>query len=88
MDYLYANVKDATFTENTMLRRAFRAHLKKVADALFSIEWNDSGDGDDDEEKNIKACISPEVILDQAIKEAKETVNSLQLALAKVEAGE
>jgi len=31
--------------ENTVLRRALRKHLLKVAAALHAIEWNDSGDG-------------------------------------------
>ncbi len=57
MDYLYSRVLDAEFRENTPLRVAFREHLKLVAAALQAIEWNDSGDGDDDEEKNICACL-------------------------------
>ncbi len=57
MNYLYSSVLDAEFADSTELRRAFREHLKLVAAALKSIEWNDSGDGDDDEEKNICACL-------------------------------
>lgn len=61
MDYLYSRVKDATFKENTILRRAFRAHLNLVARTLKAIEWNDSGDGDDEEEELICACLGPAI---------------------------
>jgi hypothetical protein len=50
MNYLYAAVEGATFTEDTILRKAFRVHLIKVSEALRAIEWNDSGDGADNED--------------------------------------
>lgn len=40
------------------LRVAFRAHLRAVAKAMRAIEWNDSGDGDDNEEKLVRACLT------------------------------
>jgi len=58
MDYLYLMVRDAAFPTNSPERAAFRKHLMLVANALRSIEWNDSGDGDDQEVPNILACIS------------------------------
>ncbi len=39
------------------LRIQFREHLKYVIDAMKAIEWNDSGDGDEDEAKYIRKCI-------------------------------
>lgn len=58
MDYLYLRVREAEFHINSPERAAFRRHLMLVANALRSIEWNDSGDGDDQEVHNIAACIS------------------------------
>jgi hypothetical protein len=57
MDYLYIKVEEADFEESTPQRRAFREHLKAVAKALRAIEWNDSGDGDDEENILIEACL-------------------------------
>lgn len=42
---------------NPELRRRFKAHLLKVAKAAKAIEWNDSGDGDDEETRLIEACL-------------------------------
>jgi coenzyme F420-reducing hydrogenase beta subunit len=68
-----------------LLRQAFKNHLQDVAAALKAIEWNDSGDGDDDEEDLIKACLprhTPKVkeLLTQ-VKELKERVTQLKLGL-------
>lgn len=57
MDYLYYKVENATFDQNTALRALFRDHLVLVAKAMRSIEWNDSGDGDYDEDENIRDVI-------------------------------
>jgi|APGre2960657404_1045060.scaffolds.fasta_scaffold640655_1 hypothetical protein len=40
---------------STPARRAFVAHLRLVAEAMRAIEWEDSGDGAD-EEAAIRAC--------------------------------
>jgi hypothetical protein len=53
------------------LRQAFKTHLHKVAVACRAIERNDSGDGDDEEEQLIRACLTPAVCLDAA-REAAE----------------
>jgi hypothetical protein len=58
MNHLYHLVRDAEFDAHSPEREAFRKHLALVANALRSIEWNDSGDGDDQEVHNIMACIS------------------------------
>jgi hypothetical protein len=86
MDYLYARVKEVTFRQTTVLRRAFLAHLSLVAEALRAIEWNDSGDGDDDEEKNIRACLAPGTELGQAIKDAMAARVELEMVLKDAEA--
>ena len=57
MNYLYSAVESATFEENTILRKAFRLHLLKVSEALRAIEWNDSGDGADNEDFLIAKAI-------------------------------
>ena len=61
MDYLYQKVQDAEFRENTRARQHFRQHLKKDAEALHAIEWNDSGDGDDTEHVKIEDALGREV---------------------------
>jgi hypothetical protein len=43
-------------------RAAFREHLRKVAAAMKAIEWNDSGDGADDEGDLIRACLDARAI--------------------------
>jgi hypothetical protein len=63
-NYAYARVEEFAANLNTHsagipdyvnlpLRKLFRTHLRKVADAMRAIEWNDSGDGDDDEQRFI-----------------------------------
>lgn len=38
------------------VREKFRELVKLVARAMHAIEWNDSGDGNPNEEKLIRAC--------------------------------
>ena len=71
MDYLYARVEDVRFDTNSPERKAFRKHIFLVAKALKSIEWNDSGDGDDDEVQNIMACISKTDVLKAVLEDAR-----------------
>ena len=82
MDYLYEQVGIAQFSENTVLRRAMRKHLGKVAAALRAIEWNDSGDGDPDEEQLIRACLQPTDELSQAKEDAEKAKADLEKAIA------
>lgn len=79
MDYLFCRVEnDANFKMDTPLRRAFKAHLAKVATALHDIEWVDSGDwSPGDEVEAIEACLSPTSELEQVTKEAKEAFDVL-----------
>ena len=70
MDYLSYKVEDASFVLNSPARRAFKKHLAKVAAALHAIEWNDSGDGADDEPELIEAVLHPGDTLEAAIESA------------------
>lgn len=79
MNYLHFKVKEAEFTENTPERKAFREHLNLVAQALYEIEWADSGDtckGEYDTPA-IMACISKANVIDTLLKEAKEIRDQL-----------
>lgn len=69
------------------LRRAFAAHLRKVARAAQAIEWNDSGDGDRDEQRLIRACIAPGDELKEATERARDTLTELSAVLARTEKG-
>ena len=66
MGYLSEQVESAKFKEDTTLRRAFRKHLLKVAEAMHAIEWNDSQDGFTGEDELIRACLQPRDELEQA----------------------
>lgn len=81
MDYLYARVSDARFATNSPERKAFRKHLFLVAKALRSIEWNDSGDGDDNEVSNIMACISHADVLEAVLEDARRVQRELNKVL-------
>jgi hypothetical protein len=83
MDYLYLRVKDVTFATHSPERKAFRKHLMLVANALRSIEWNDSGDGDDAEDANIMACISRADVLSALIDEASKLHRELAQAIVR-----
>lgn len=81
MDYLYARVEDARFDAYSPERKAFRKHIFLVAKALKSIEWNDSGDGDDDEVQNIMACISHADVLEAVLEDARKVQRELNKVL-------
>ena len=67
MNYLCFKVEEAEFEENTLERKAFRKHLNLIARTLKAIEWNDSGDGDDQEADLIKQCLSDKNISDATL---------------------
>lgn len=67
------------------VRRAFKEHLKKVAAACHAIEWNDSGDGDRDEERLVREVLSPGAVLTEAIDAAQKAAAALARELKKVE---
>jgi len=81
MEYLYARLEDARFDTYSPERKAFRKHIFLVAEALKSIEWNDSGDGDDDEVSNIMACISKTDVLEAVLEDARRVQRELDKIL-------
>jgi hypothetical protein len=76
MNYFYSQIEYAEFKENTLLRRAMRQHLGKVAAALKAIEWNDSGDGADDEDELIRACLPKDAEVRQAKEELRAAIET------------
>lgn len=80
--YSYAYVRVLEFAEqlrsniyskvvkDSALRREFAGHLYNVSLAMKAIEWNDSGDGDDQEEELIRICIQKQ---GENMREAEET---------------
>ena len=85
MNYFYQNLEDAAdrFRTDTLKRRALRKHLLQLAKLMKAVEWNDSGDGDDEEDALMETIISPALLLDKAIEEAKEARRDLQLAIER-----
>lgn len=87
MDYLYSRVQDADFRENTLERKALRTHMHKLALALKAVEWNDSGDGADDESELIREALGDRAILDAATEEARKAHKGLGEQLVRVDGG-
>jgi len=65
-NYAYAKVeafatkfpaKGGCYPASESKRERFRKHLELVADAMWAIEWNDSGDGCQNEEDLISICL-------------------------------
>ncbi len=82
MNYLSGRVESAEFREDTPLRRAFRAHLLRVAKALHEIEWVDSGDNSPGRDEDaILACLGPHAELAQLVLEADAARRALVQAL-------
>lgn len=89
MNYLYSKLEyDANFSTNTPERRAFAAHLVKVAKALHDIEWVDSSDyGPGDENEAIRACLGDALVLEAAIEQAHEAAKVLRAELERACSG-
>jgi hypothetical protein len=82
MDYLYSRVQGAEFRRNTPERRAFSAHLEKVAEALRAIEWSDSGDSSEDAAtRAILKCLEPAALTVQLKAEALILIEHLKSAV-------
>lgn len=65
------------------LRRAFAEHLVKVGNAMYKVEWVDSGDcSPGDEHDAIRACLSPGAELEAATAMAREALATLEAAVA------
>lgn len=79
MEYFYHKVRDLEFNTNTPERKAFKKHLDLIADALFAIEWVDSGDyGKGEENEPILKCIGRQDVLDTLIEEGKQLIQDLE----------
>lgn len=65
LDYVYWKIDETAdkIPEDTPHRRAFRAHLKTIAATLRAIEWNMSGDGDNEEEDLIIKCTGFDAVM-------------------------
>lgn len=87
MNYVYSKLLyDATFATNTPERKAFRQHLHKVANALYDIEWVDSGDkAPGDENAAIRACLQSDAVMSTLIEQAKDTMSALRVEIERVE---
>lgn len=85
MDYFYGKLGDAVdqVQGNTMRRIAIRSHMVKLARALKAIEWNDSGDGDDQEDALIDDCLAPRDVLAVTLSEAERIMEELKIQIEK-----
>lgn len=91
-DYAYRRIEDlaseiraegSSSCAPPHLRRAFAAHLLKVASAARAIEWNDSCDGDRDETAKILDCIGPGADLETATDAARKASAELNDAIRR-----
>ncbi len=66
-DYAYSRLEEfadalqhegGCYCASPSLRSLFEAHVRKVARAMYAIEWNDSGDGNEQETSLIMACLN------------------------------
>ena len=80
MDYFYGKLDDAAeqFALTTMERVALRSHMLKLSKALKAVEWNDSGDGANDESELIRECLAPKEVLSVTLSKAEEVLCALQ----------
>lgn len=86
LDYVYSKVDEAAGRilerARTPLEKAFARHLRLVAEASRSLEWEYSGDGDSDCDKNIRAVVSRSDELRAAIAAAEVARKDLTEVLA------
>ncbi len=67
------------------VRLAFANLLRMCAVAAKAIEWNDSGDGANDEESLIRACLARTAPLDAAAEAAREAYRQLHSEISRAE---
>jgi hypothetical protein len=85
MNYLYSQLQYAEFKEDTHLRKLFREHLNKVAEALHDIEWVDSADyGPGDEEAAIIACLGGAYYLERELLKVKSDLEKIEEQMKEV----
>ena len=71
---------------SSSLRRAFKAHLYKVAKAMHAIEWNDSNDGHDGETDLIRACLGEGEEIAATIAQAESIIESAETTCTELRA--
>jgi hypothetical protein len=90
-NYAYYRIEElaAEIRATTPLRKAFKAHLLKVAKACHDIEWVDSCDyGPSDEDKAIRACLgvnADAMVIHEVLETAKKAKAELEQAISFVE---
>lgn len=86
MQYFYLKLEDAAwdFKRNNVRRRALHRHMLELAKVLKAIEWNDSGDGDDQEDALIDAVLSPSLQMETAIQMLNEARAEAEALLARL----
>ena len=67
------------------LRRALKAHIYKLANAMRAVEWNDSCDGDDTEIAKLEELLGPGAELVEALAQAKRDRDELNAAIDRAE---
>lgn len=87
--YAYHRIEELAYDiqPSSSLRKAFKAHLIKVAAACKDIEWVDSGDsGGGSEDAAILLCLgtgAPSLVLNEVLAEAEKVCAELSEAIAK-----
>jgi len=88
-DFLYGRVEDAARklgrrTEPDY-RRAFASLLLRVSDALHAVEWVDSGDYSEfDDKEKIMKCISPQDVLNVSVEHAETVMKELEELIKEI----
>ena len=76
----------ATLKDGTAQRRAFKAHLVCVAQAMRAIEWVDRGDWEPGQEDPIiEECLRTGAVLATVMKEAEGVTIALQQAVSSLQ---
>lgn len=79
--YKCDDVADRLRSSRDPIRRAFGAHMAKVAAAMKAIEWHDSRDTSDSGEAEIRACLQPGDELAEVVADGREVMARLEALL-------
>ncbi len=87
MNYFYQKLEEAAdqFRLDTVRRRALYRHMLALARVLEAVEWNDSGDGDHQEDALIDKLLSPSLQVETAIRMLNEAREEADALLARLE---
>lgn len=92
-DYIYTRVREAAGEvarrhPDCNLHRTFARLLEQVADALYEVEWADSGDTDGSKaEAAIREVVSPQQVLETSVERAEKAAENLRKALEEARNG-